>query len=62
MDSDRSSSASPGGKVRSCSCRKRMSALKFDFHTVCADCRGVDCDLKTRCIECTDVDDSTMQD
>ena len=37
-----------------------MSALKFDFHTVCSDCRGVECDLKTRCIECTDVDDSAM--
>ena len=39
-----------------------MSALKFDFHTVCSDCRGVECDLKTRCIECTDVDDSQMKD
>ena len=39
-----------------------MSCLKSDFHTVCTDCRGVECDLKTRCIECTDVDDSTVQD
>ena len=34
-----------------------MSCLKFDFHTVCSDC-----DLKTRCIKCIDVDDSTVQD
>ena len=39
-----------------------MSCFKFDFHTVCSECRGVDCDLQTRCIECTDVDDATVQD
>ena len=62
MNSDPSSSASPASKIRRCSCGKRMSCLKFDFHTVCSECRGVDCDLQTRCIECTDVDDVTMQD
>ena len=39
---------------------RRMSSLKFNFHTVCIDCRGVDCDLETRCIECTDVSDMAM--
>ena len=39
-----------------------MSALRFDFHTVCVDCRWVDCDVTTRCIECTDVDDTHMTD
>ena len=39
-----------------------MSSLKFDLHTVCTDCRGIDCDLETRCIECTDVSDLVMQD
>ena len=31
-----------------------------DFHTVCIDCRGVDCDFDHRCMECTDIDNSTM--
>ena len=39
-----------------------MSNLKFDFHTVCTDCRGLDCDLETRCIECTDISDVAMSD
>ena len=39
-----------------------MSALRFDYHTVCVDCRGVDCDITTRSIECTDVDDTCMTD
>ena len=34
--------------------------MKFDFHTVCSDCRRVECDLKTRFIECTNVDDSQV--
>ena len=37
-----------------------MSSLFRDFHTVCIDCRGLDCDVDNRCIECTDVDDSAM--
>ena len=37
-----------------------MNALRFDFHTVCVDCRGVDCDVTIRCIECPDVDDTRM--
>ena len=62
MDSDCSSSALLTGTVCSCTCGKRMSALKFDFHTVCFDCKGVECDLKTRCFECTDVDNSHLQE
>ena len=60
MDSDHSSSASPAAAVRSCTRGKRMSTLRYDFHSVCVDCRGVDCDVQIRCIECTDVDDIKM--
>ena len=37
-----------------------MSSLKYNFHTVCSDCQGLDCDLETRCIEWTDVSDVIM--
>ena len=47
MDSNRSSSSSPAGKIRRCACGKRMS---------------IDCDMETRCIECTDVSDLIMRD
>ena len=39
-----------------------MSSYKFDFHTVCVQCRGVDCDLTIRCIECTDVMNDQMSE
>ena len=60
MDFDRSSSSSPAGKIRRCSCGKRMSTTKYDFHTVCVLCRGMVCDLTIRCIECLDIDDDKM--
>ena len=59
-DSDNSFSSSPVGKVHSCHCGKRMSSITKDFHTVCIDCRGVDCDLDNHCVECTDIDNSTL--
>ena len=62
MDSDRSSSFSPAGKIRRCACGKRMSGVKFDFHAVCSDCRGLDCDLETRFIVCADISDVAMSD
>ena len=64
MYSDHSSSASPAGKVRSFLLweKDEYHTLKFDFHTVCTECKGSKCGLKTRCIECTDVDESHMQD
>ena len=62
MGSNRSSSVSPAGKIRRSTCGKKVSSLKFDFRTVCSDCRGLDCDLETRCIECTDVSDLVMED
>ena len=62
MDSDCSSLSSPASKICRCFCGKRMSSLKFDFHTVCIECRGVDCDLETRCIECTDISDVAISD
>ena len=62
MDSDHSSSPSPAGKIYRCAYGKRMSSLKFDFHNVCTDCRGIDCGLEARCIQCTNVPDLVMQD
>ena len=59
-DSDNFSSASLAGKVRTCHCGKSMSNLTKDFHTVCTDCKGVDCDLDHQCVECHDTGDSTM--
>ena len=63
MDSDRSSGSSatsPSAKIRNCQCGRRMSSLIRAFHSVCIDCRGIDCDIDTRCIECTDVNDTLM--
>ena len=60
MDSDGSSSASPAAKIRNCQCGRRMSSITRDFHSVCIECRGVNCDIDNRCIECTDVDDNAM--
>ena len=39
-----------------------MNSYKSDFHTVCVRCRGVDCDLTIRCIECTDVASDKMSE
>ena len=38
---------------RSCSsCKRRISTVRLDAHTVCIKCRGFRCDHKTRCKEC----------
>ena len=37
-----------------------MSSYKFDFHTVCVQCRVVHCDLTVHCIECTDIASDKM--
>ena len=37
-----------------------MSSVIKDLYSVCIDCRSVDCDLDNRCVECTDIGDSTM--
>ena len=34
------------------SCKNRMSSLKHDSHSVCVKCRGHDCNLDRRCVEC----------
>ena len=39
-----------------------MSGKAKDFYTICVECRGVDCDIDARCIECTDVDNAFMSD
>ena len=33
-------------------CRRRMSSIKFDKHTICYSCRPVKCDISNRCSEC----------
>ena len=39
--------------LRSCpKCRRQMSGLQFDLHTICEPCRGIVCSLNTRCPEC----------
>ena len=41
-------------------CHRRMSRKSLDSHTFCSVCRGFDCDLDTRCEECTDWHESDM--
>ena len=60
MGSSRLSSASLAGKVRSCFGGKRMTFTQFVL--TAGGWGGVECDLKSRCIECTGVDDSQMKD
>ena len=58
------SSSSSEGSVdvrRKClRCHRRMSRKTFDSHTFCSICRGFNCDLDTRCEECTDWLESDM--
>ena len=56
----RSSATSRAEKNYNCQCGRRMSSLTSDFHSVCIVCRGVDCDIDRRCIECTDVNNNVM--
>ena len=38
---------------RNCStCKTRMSRLMHDSHLMCTNCRGRDCNLDNRCVEC----------
>ena len=38
---------------RSCvRCTCRMSSVKYDKHTLCLNCRDVQCSLDVRCDEC----------
>ena len=37
-----------------------MSTLTYDFHSVCVNCRSVECDYDNRCDECTDIADDVM--
>ena len=40
---------------RSCpTCSTRMSSLINDKHTFCSRCRGHECDLSNKCVECND--------
>ena len=48
------------GKIRRCSCGRRVSSLIHDFHSICIVCRGVDCDTDHRCPKCKDNGDLVM--
>ena len=49
--------------LHSCpNCRRRMSSLKHDSHTICSQCRAVSCSVETRCSECKDWSVDAMQD
>ena len=38
---------------RNCStCKTRMSSLMHDSHLMCSNCRGRDCNMDIRCVEC----------
>ena len=37
-----------------------MSTLTKDFHFICVECRGIDCNLTDRCDECIDIDASVI--
>ena len=57
--SDTSSVSKKG--VRSCpSCHARLSSRDMDPHVLCIRCRGVDCDMNTRCDVCGEWDASMM--
>ena len=63
LDSSAASSASSqeSSSHRSCSvCKKRISNIKYDRHTVCIMCRTVRCDNNQRCSECASWKDKEM--
>ena len=48
---------------RSCHrCARRMSSLKYDRHSICLQCRDVECSLDVRCSECSSWSSDFMQD
>ena len=49
--------------LRSCpKCRRRMSSLKHDSHTICSHCREVVCSVETRCSKCQSWSVESMQE
>ena len=49
--------------LRSCpKCRRRMSSLKDDSHTICSQCREVNCSVDTRCSKCKSWSVESMQE
>ena len=51
LSSDSSVEAPPEGRRKYVACPRRMSKKTADRHTLCASCRGFDCDIGTRCEE-----------
>ena len=39
-----------------------MSTLTYDFHSICVNYHGIDCDFDHRCEECADIADDVMTD
>ena len=47
---------------RNCStCKTRMSSLLHDSHLICVACRGRDCNLDNRCVECEGWSEEVME-
>ena len=56
-------SAVDSAALRSCpKCRRRMSSLKHDSHTICSHCREVNCSVDTCCSECKSWSVESMQE
>ena len=48
-----SSSATDVSAHHSCTrCTRRMSSIEYDKHSLCLNCRDVQCSLDVRCDEC----------
>ena len=43
-------------------CTRRMSNVKYDRHTLCINCRDVQCSIEIRCDECRDWSSEIMLD
>ena len=43
-------------------CRRRMSSLKHDSHTICSQCRDVNCSVDTCCSKCKSWSVEAMQE
>ena len=53
--------AAASGKIRRCSCGRKMSSLNYDHHSVCSFCRGFESNVDNRCEECLLITDNQFQ-
>ena len=54
MDSASAQPVDPDARRTCPECRKRMSSMIHDAHTLCISCSGLDCDLGNSCDVCID--------